>query len=269
MEQLKMNTLFCYCNPNDLSEYFTNVVYNGRIFSEYYVSNKGRVWSVRWNRFLSQSKDKDGYPRVSLSIDGKSKTFKTHRLVLMAFKPIKDPDNYIGNHCDGVVYHNEDTNLEWTTVMGNTRHGWDTGLNKNKGEGNVCTVVSDEQVHGICKLLEQGYRANEICNHYGITDKVERMRFSAIVSSIAKFKTHRDISRQYNIPGSDGVDRYDESFAHIVCRFLYDPDTSYSNEEIMDYLQIPAKDRPKFLVYLSDIRRGRTAKEISKLYKNQ
>ena len=32
----------------------------------YYVTDDGRVWSERSNKFLSQTKDKDGYMKVAL-----------------------------------------------------------------------------------------------------------------------------------------------------------------------------------------------------------
>lgn len=192
--------------------------------------------------------------------------------MLMTFSPIESPDSYVANHLDGDKSHNyyddeyEDTNLEWTTVMGNTRHGWDTGLNHNEGEGNVRTYLKDEDIHRICSLLEKGYRPCDVCNEFNITDKKERMRFSAIVSSIIKCKSYRHISKDYNIEGSSGRDRYSLEFAHLVCQFLYE-DKEYTDEQIMDYLQIPEVDRPKFIVYLKDLRRERTAKDVVKLYK--
>lgn len=271
--QLPMKTLFSSINPyydGEGEEHFAQAVYNNRIVEDYYVSNKGRVFCTRLGRFLAQSPDKDGYMRVSLVIDGKSKTIKTHRLVLMTFCPIENPEKYDGNHLDGMKDNNDyDTNLEWATKQDNTRHGWDTGLNTNKGEGNVTTVVKDAEVHIICQLLEQGLRNCEICDAFNKTDKVDRMRFNTIVSSIRHLESHRDISRQYDIPGSKGRDRYSLEFAELVCQFLYNKegDRTYSDVEIMDLLEIPDEDRPKFKVYLNDLRAGRTAKEVTEKYR--
>lgn len=270
MEELKMKTLFVYYNPNDPEEVFAKAVYNNQVVPDYYVSNKGRVWTVRWNRFLSQSPDKDGYLRVTLVINDKGKTVKVHRLVMMTFHPIMNPDDYVVNHLYGTITKNYDNEMEWTTVLGNTRHGWDTGLNHNKGEGAYNTYLKDEQVHEICSLLEKGYHPNDICNHFKIEDKKERMRMSAIVSSIEKCKSYRDISMNYDIKGSKGRDRYSLEFAHIVCNFLYNSDgVQHTDEQIMDYLQIPEIDRVKFKVYLSDLRKERTAKDIVKYYKDK
>lgn len=267
-ENLNMHTLFSYYGSNS-NEYFAKLVYNNRIIPDYYISNYGRVWSIRWNRFLSQSPDKNGYLRSGIVIDGKNKTVKIHRLVLMTFNPIDNPDDFVANHKDGIVTNNFIGNLEWTTVMGNTRHGWDTGLNKNRGEGNIKTYLKESDIHTICQLLEGGYRACDICNEFNIFDKVERQRMSAIISSITHCKSYRHISKQYNIPGVQGRDRYSLEFAHIVCQFLYCRDKNYTDEEIMDHLQIEESDRPKFLVYLDDLRRGRTALLVTELYKNK
>lgn len=265
MDELHMKTLFSYYNPNNQVEYFAQAVYNNELVPDYYVSNYGRVWCTRLKRFLRQSPDKDGYLRVSLVIHGKSKTIKVHRLVMMTFHPIANPDDFIVNHRDVNVQHNWDTNLEWTTVMGNTRYGWDVGSNKNRGSGNVRTVVKEEDVHTICQLLEQGNRPCEICDHFGITDKKERMRFSAIASGIAHYKSFRHISKDYNIKGSKGMDRYRENFAYFVCEFLYS-DIGYTDEEIAQYLNISDEDFPKFKVYLNDLRRGRTEKDVMRYY---
>lgn len=269
MEFINTQTLFSTINQNNQQEYFTKLVYNNQIIDQYYISNFGRIWSTRWNRFLAQSPDKDGYMRVSIVIDGKSKTVKVHRLILMTFCPVLNPDEYEGNHCDGVKNHNDIINLEWTTDMGNTRHGWDTGLNQNKGEGNVKTYLKDEDIHRICSILEKGYRPCDICNEFNISDSKERMRFSAIISSISKCKSYRHISKDYNINGSQGRDRYSLEFAHLVCQFLYDENRQYTDEEIMNYLEIPEIDRPKFVVYLSDLRRRRTALSVTQFYENR
>ena len=87
-------------------EMFVTTIYNDRLIEDYAVSSYGRVYSFRWKRFLSQSPDKDGYLRVGIVIDGKNKTVKVHRLMLMSFTPIYNADKYQGNHEDGIKYHN-------------------------------------------------------------------------------------------------------------------------------------------------------------------
>ena len=59
--------------------------------NEYLVSEAGDVWSVRSERKLSLKRERTGYLRVNLSVDGVSKAFSVHRLVAMAFIP--NPSN--------------------------------------------------------------------------------------------------------------------------------------------------------------------------------
>ena len=64
------------------------------------------------------------------------KTYKVHRLVCMAFHPLKDKINYDDyeelqvNHKDGNTHNNHSSNLEWNTQSQNMTHAYETGLNK-------------------------------------------------------------------------------------------------------------------------------------------
>jgi hypothetical protein len=58
-----------------------------------------------------------------------------HRLVAQHF--ITNPDNLpVVNHLDNNGFNNHVSNLEWTTVMGNTQHAIAIGALKLKGEDN-------------------------------------------------------------------------------------------------------------------------------------
>lgn len=244
-------------------EIFLQLVYNNRIFDEYCISNYGRAYNIRTHKFLNQSPDKDGYLRINIKVDGVFKTVKVHRIMLMTFCPIMYPEKFEGNHKDGIKNNNMLYNLEWATDQDNTRHGWDTGLNTNRGEGNVRSYLKDEDIHFICQNLEKGLRSCEICDLMGIKDKGNRMRIGSIISGILKGKSYRHISNNYNIPGLQGRTRYSLNFAYLVCQFLQEGD-KYTYLQIMDLLQIPQHDRKMFKVYINDILRGRTALEVSR-----
>lgn len=53
----------------------------------YKVSDDGKVWSCRREKYLKPKKSKAGYYRVSFSVHGSYKTFSIHRLVALAFIP--------------------------------------------------------------------------------------------------------------------------------------------------------------------------------------
>lgn len=60
-------------------------------YEGYEITEDGRVWSNKTNRYLKLSKDKDGYYKVTLSKNGNEKQFFVHRLVAEAY--IKNPEN--------------------------------------------------------------------------------------------------------------------------------------------------------------------------------
>lgn len=91
----------------------------------YSISNFGRVYSHKSNRYLSPVKRTDGYLHVSLCKDGEVKYMKVHRLVLSAFSPRDDSDCLDCNHINGVKDDNRLENLEWSTRAKNMRHSVD------------------------------------------------------------------------------------------------------------------------------------------------
>lgn len=113
----------------------------------YEVSDKGRVRSMMRTvitnagleryvagKLLSQKIEVGNYRRVSLSKNGKKKTFAVHRLVAMAFLPNRKDTV---NHKDGRPQNNNLENLEWCTAQENMRHAFATGIHKiEKGKDN-------------------------------------------------------------------------------------------------------------------------------------
>jgi hypothetical protein len=109
----------------------------------YEVSNYGRVKSKE--RFTTGKRNRklpskilkpfenNGYLRVSLCKDGKSRDIRVHRLVAIAFIENHQNKPYI-NHKDGNPGNNHFTNLEWCTQKENIRHAYKTGLAKRHGK---------------------------------------------------------------------------------------------------------------------------------------
>lgn len=88
----------------------------------YSVTQDGEVFSHITNRYLSHVYVGKNYHAVSLSKNGKVKTFTIHRLVAEAFVP--NPENYeTVNHKDRNKDNNHYSNLEWCTNAFNKEHG--------------------------------------------------------------------------------------------------------------------------------------------------
>lgn len=71
------------------------------------------------------------YQIINLTLEsGKKKTYKLHRLVMMAFEPIENMEQMEVNHKDGNKLHNSLDNLEWCTASYNQKHAFHLGLQK-------------------------------------------------------------------------------------------------------------------------------------------
>jgi hypothetical protein len=85
-------------------------------------------------RLLKQSLKKDGYLRVVISINGKSKHYSSHRLVAKTF--INNPLNKKEvNHINSIRNDNRVCNLEWVTPSENLKHSYDNGNREKKFYG--------------------------------------------------------------------------------------------------------------------------------------
>ena len=99
------------------------------VLNQYQIYPDGKVYSNYTNKFLKFREDKDGYYDVTLVYDDKGNRmpFRVHRLV--ALKYIIRPEGCnVTNHKDLNKKNNNRNNLEWTTIAGNTQHGYDNSV---------------------------------------------------------------------------------------------------------------------------------------------
>ena len=95
--------------------------------TEYFVTEDGRIWSEKSQRFLKPQNHKRGYLTVTLRYNGSSHTELIHLMVAKCFIP--NPDNKpMVNHRDGNKHNPKASNLEWVTQSENTRHASENGL---------------------------------------------------------------------------------------------------------------------------------------------
>ena len=124
----------------------------------YEVSNKARVRSLRLDKVLRQNRNSNGYMLVGVSLNGKGKKKRVHRLVAEAF--LDNPEEYkIVHHKDGDKENNLPENLEWTTSSRNNKLAIDDGLRTPaRGVRNGKIKLTYEQAEEIRYL----YRTTEM-----------------------------------------------------------------------------------------------------------
>lgn len=89
---------------------------------EYAVTENGKIWSYKTNKFLNPGKHKCGYLQIALWQHNKPKYYFVHRLVAEAFIP--NPNNLPQvNHKDEDKTNNNVCNLEWCDRKYNMNYG--------------------------------------------------------------------------------------------------------------------------------------------------
>jgi len=134
----------------------------------YQVSNRGNVKRIakaagaRIGRILKPNPCDTGCLNVSLSYQGKVRTYKIHHLVCKAFiGPAPTPSHEV-NHKNGDRTDNRVSNLEWVTRSENILHAYrvlgritSKGFHINVGESNGSAKLTGKQVREIRFLYSQ------------------------------------------------------------------------------------------------------------------
>ena len=204
-------------------------------FSNYQVSNKGRIKNIKTNKILkghiSKGKRSKGYCLVCLSADPeningkimhKSCTRQVHKLVTNSFYGII-PNGLVVNHINGIKSCNELSNLEYCTPAENTRHAVRMGLIKQRyGDNNPQTKYPDKMIDDICKELQNGAYKHDVAKKYGVSD--------VLVSNLYSKTARKSITSKYDFNKSDYVKKPSQSLklseeqVHEICKYLENKD---------------------------------------------
>ena len=126
-------------------------------FKNYGISETGEVFSIKRKMFIKISLRK-GYKTVTLTNDeNKPTTTSIHRLLMLTYKPIENPDQMQVDHIDCNKLNNSLDNLEWVTKKENTHRAIKNGLYK---EDRV--AISDDVVLEIRKAFIPGQKGNRL-----------------------------------------------------------------------------------------------------------
>ena len=141
----------------------------------YYVTDDGRIWSERTQKYLTPQYDKNGYVKIQMrSTDGKSHRYSVHRLVLENFKPVNGMEKLQVNHKDGDKLNNSLDNLEWTTCKENIRHAIEHNLRAKINGG---AKLTPEQVIEIYRRANNGEQNIKLGKEFDINpDQIGRIK---------------------------------------------------------------------------------------------
>ena len=198
-------------------EEFKNINFENNLKYRYEDRNYGRVYSKDRNKFLSLQTNTSGYDVVNIyGIENdkiKLKRRFVHRLVANEFCDNNDSERIYVNHIDSDRSNNHYTNLEWCTHQENMDHMKLQGYIK-RGEDNHNSIFTNEEVHTICKMLEDGFNYRQISEYLGreFTESI-----SSQIGSIRRKITWVHISNLYNIPPIFEHNIRDDGIIHKIC----------------------------------------------------
>ena len=137
----------------------------------YTITSDGEVYSDNSGLMKTRNKPNTEYQLINFqTIYGGKKTFRLHRLVMMAFNPIDNMDNLEVNYKDGNKLNNKLENLEWCTSSENQIHAFNLGLQKpRKGEKSNLSKLTEEKVQEVFVLRKQGLTQQQIADRVGCT----------------------------------------------------------------------------------------------------
>lgn len=146
---------------------------------DYYVTDDGRVWSERTQKYLTPQYDKNGYVKVQLrSIDNKSHRYSVHRLMLENFNPVNGMEKLQVNHIDGNKLNNNLSNLEWVTCQENIDHAIKNNL---RADINGSAKLTKEQVIEIYKRANSGERNVTLAKEFNVhPDQIGRIKHKKV-----------------------------------------------------------------------------------------
>lgn len=216
----------------------------------YTISTYGRTFNSKTSTYLPQNMFyyKDKYITISLRLEDGSHVFaQPHRLVLMTFAPCDGMEVLEVNHKDGIKYHNWLWNLEWATHKENLEHASKTELFTRKGDSRNNTIITEKEVHQMCKLISEGYSRSQIVKMMNL----ENGNCVSLYGNIMSGHCWNHISKQYDFSNAYRravfSDEEKETIVGIIKR-----NPGYTNTEVLKEMGIDKSD-PRIANYRSAV----------------
>lgn len=231
----------------------------------YEISNYGNIREVETKRLIKQyyhsSNGEAPYFTITLkTVFNTSYSYLVHRLVAASFIVFRHSSQTQVNHIDSNRLNNHIDNLEWVTPLQNTRHSMEFG-NFQFCEDRYNSKFTNEQVHYICSLLQEGKMYSEILNLLGLEVSDNNLD---LIGNIKRRITYTTISQNYDFS------KYEYNFSNYtndqiiqICEYI---------KQGLDYKEIAKilgrdittrRQRKTFAEFIRRIRNKKSFKEIT------
>lgn len=179
--------------------------------TNYEISDMGEVFNLKTNRQLKGTYARNEYHSVQLTIEGKPKSFMTHRLVANAFIP--NPNNYLFvDHINRDKHDNRAENLRWVSHEENMKNRT-THIEKRVSDLTPEQIKEEEwtdlPIDSNYAASKNGYILNKKTNY--IIKGSDRNGYKRITLKGKVYSIHRIIWELFNgsIPEGQVIDHID------------------------------------------------------------
>lgn len=232
---------------------FITPVYKGIEYKDYLIDENGNVINRKTGNKVKPWLINSGYYVLNLYNNSNSTRMLLHRLMVNSFIG-EIPEKMTVNHIDGNKLNNNIKNLEIVSFTENIHHAVRTGL-MSSGEDNYNSKYTNEQIHGVCKLLESAkHSISEISKLTGVS----KNRISQIFAREKWKKISKDYDFSKKIPVGGDIKK--EPFSLRERLMIYKLwELGYSNKEIACIMHYPKEQR--FYAAMWDLSRSVRRKE--------
>jgi hypothetical protein len=182
-----------YVNDIEFNRY-----YHKELPTRYFASKCGKIYSDIQNKILKPSTTVRGYYKVGIFIGSKkAQPVTVHKIVATVYCKSSYVNGYDVDHIDGNKLNNCAKNLEWVTRSINIKRAFKMNLKRAiRGDDHPITIYRDEQIHQLCKYLQDGMNIVDASFAVGIPKSYVYGMLNRHVPS------RKHIFEQYIIPGT-------------------------------------------------------------------